>query len=96
MYTNYTCFLSGSTEEVDDLRLALDKNKRLLALQSKISSDYKKELEILQNEIKERQKENENLKQILDMKNDKIKVSISSIQYIMYMYMQGILLNNYC
>ena len=66
---------SGGTEEVDDLRLTLDKTKRLLVLQSKISSDYKKELEILQNEVKKRQNECEDLKQVLDMKNDKIKVS---------------------
>uniref|UniRef100_A0A1X7U1H0 RPGRIP1 C-terminal domain-containing protein n=2 Tax=Amphimedon queenslandica TaxID=400682 RepID=A0A1X7U1H0_AMPQE len=74
----------GGTEVVDDLRLTLDKTKRLLALQSKISSDYKKELEILQNEVKERRNECEDLKQMLDLKNDKIKKLESRLAEVAY------------
>uniref|UniRef100_A0A1X7TZZ9 RPGRIP1 C-terminal domain-containing protein n=2 Tax=Amphimedon queenslandica TaxID=400682 RepID=A0A1X7TZZ9_AMPQE len=74
----------GGTEEVDDLRLTLDKTKRLLALQSKISSDYKKELEILHNEVKERRNECEDLKQMLDLKNDKIKKLESRLAEVAY------------
>ena len=79
---------SDCSDEVDDLRLAyatlnneLDKTKRLLSLQSTISNDYKKELELVRIEMKELQQECDRKTQLLDAKNNRIKVSKLSVYY---------------
>lgn len=80
--------MSDCSDEVDDLRLAyatlnneLEKTKRLLSLQSTISNDYKKELELVRIEMKELQQECDRKTQLLDAKNNRIKVSKLSVYY---------------
>ena len=86
--THTHAITEDSSQEVEDLRLAyaettseLDKTKKLLSLQSAISRDCKKELEMTRSEING-MKEDYEMKlhektQLLEMKSTRIKVYVS-------------------